>query len=168
MKKPLHQFQLGFRKSIPALVLLFGVILDGSRVFYLLPVTPLLTLSLIYYWSIYRPDLLPPWVIFSLGIFQDIMGCCFIGQSTFLYLCFYGFVLLQRRYLINLSFETVWIIFSLSCLVLIILEWFVVYLIGGYFFNISSSLWTYLFAIFSYPWVYLLLNTLRKNKFFRV
>ncbi len=168
MKKLLYHIRVNFRKSIPTLTLLTAAILDGSRLFYLLPVTPLLSLSFIYYWSIYRPDLLPPWSIFLIGILQDTMGCCFLGESAFLFLCFYGFVLFERRYLINFSFNTEWAVFSLSCIVLMIIEWLVICLLGGEFFDISSSLGSYLFAAFLYPWVYLLINTFRKNRIFRI
>jgi rod shape-determining protein MreD len=28
----------------------------------------------IYYWSIYRPTLLPPWLVFTMGILFDFLG----------------------------------------------------------------------------------------------
>jgi len=156
------------RKGIPVLTLLLGVVIDGMRGCYFLPISPFIVLTLIYYWTIYRPDLLPAWSLFAVGILQDIMGGCFLGQTTFLYLLLYGSVLLQRRYLINYSFNTIWGIFLGCCFSLAIIEWGCACILRGHLFALFPSLGTHCLSGFLYPWIHLELMLLRKNKIFRV
>ena len=50
------------------------------------PVVPLLPLIGVYYWSIYRPDLMPPALAFGLGILNDVIAGIPLGVSSLVYL----------------------------------------------------------------------------------
>ena len=46
------------------------------------PVTPALTVIAIYYWGIYRPDLMPIVATFAIGMFQDIIAGTPLGLTS--------------------------------------------------------------------------------------
>ena len=38
------------------------------------PVVPALALVAVYYWAVHRPSLMPAWVVFLIGLFQDLLS----------------------------------------------------------------------------------------------
>jgi len=86
-------------------------------------VMPMLVLISIYYWAIYRPDLMPLLMIFLLGILQDLIGGGLIGLQAFILIAAFGFVSRQRRFFHGKSFGVVWWGFMLVGLFAAILQW---------------------------------------------
>ncbi|MEE3625624.1 rod shape-determining protein MreD [Nitrospirillum sp. BR 11752] len=76
-------------------------------------VAPPLTLMAIYYWAIYRPDLLKPYMAFGIGVLQDLLGGSPLGMSALVYVLSYWLVLTQRRYFLGNSFWFLWLGFAL-------------------------------------------------------
>ncbi|WP_044562641.1 rod shape-determining protein MreD [Azospirillum sp. B4] len=76
-------------------------------------VAPPLTLMSIYYWAIYRPDLLRPLLAFGVGVLQDLLGGSPLGMSALVYVLAYWLVLTQRRYFLGNSFWFLWLGFAL-------------------------------------------------------
>ena len=62
-------------------------------------IAPALVLMSVYYWAIYRPDLLPLPAVFALGLIQDVLAGTPIGINAFTLLVAYGLVVSQRRFI---------------------------------------------------------------------
>src|ERR1051326_2111912 len=48
--------------------------------------TPAFTLMAAYHWTIYRPDLSPPWVLFGIGLLEDLLTGGPVGVTALLLL----------------------------------------------------------------------------------
>jgi rod shape-determining protein MreD len=75
--------------------------------------TPVFTLMVAYHWTIYRPDLLPPLALFSVGLAEDLLAGSPIGVNALLLLLTRLAVLSYRRYFVNRKFPFVWSGFTL-------------------------------------------------------
>ncbi|MBT4710871.1 MAG: rod shape-determining protein MreD, partial [Alphaproteobacteria bacterium] len=71
-------------------------------------VTPFLSLMAVYYWSIYRPDLLPPAAVFVLGVLQDILTGGPVGLLALVLLLVQALAVSQRRILLGQAFSVEW------------------------------------------------------------
>ena len=84
---------------------------------------PSLILIAVYYWSIYRPTLLPPLIIFCLGIITDFLSGLPTGLSAFLLLGIQWLVSNQRRFLMGQPFGMLWLGFGIVCCIAHFLFW---------------------------------------------
>ncbi|MCB9965517.1 MAG: hypothetical protein H6855_05500 [Rhodospirillales bacterium] len=92
--------------------ILFGLFLADIQIlplFLELNVLSVFTLGAIYYWSIYRPDLLPAWLLFLLGFLKDLLtGLPLTGLSALLFISVQIMVKPQRSFLAGQSFFMIW------------------------------------------------------------
>ncbi len=72
------------------------------------PVTPELTLAAVYFWSIYRPDLLPLVATFAVGIVEDALCGTPLGLTSLTLLFVQGVVVSQRRFFHGKAFLLEW------------------------------------------------------------
>lgn len=70
----------------------------------------------IYYWSVYRPTLLPDWMVFLLGALKDFIVGIPIGFSSLLFVSVNWGVRAQRRFLYGQSFAMLWLGYTLISL----------------------------------------------------
>jgi len=75
--------------------------------------TPAFTLMTVYHWTIYRPDLLPPFALFLVGITQDLLAGVPPGVTALVLLLAYAVVLRHRRHFVNRLFPFVWAGFTM-------------------------------------------------------
>lgn len=74
-----------------------------------LPVYTVFFLPTIYYWAIYRPTIIPPWLLFLFGLLKDLfMAYPYIGLSSAVYIIAYILTKQQRSYLSGQYFIMVW------------------------------------------------------------
>ena len=71
-------------------------------------VAPAVVLISVYHWTVYRPDLLPPIVVFSIGIAQDLLTGGPFGTGPLTLLLVHLVVSSQRRFLLGKAFPIVW------------------------------------------------------------
>ena len=75
--------------------------------------TPAFTLMATYYWTIYRPNLLPaPWLFF-IGTIQDLLSGGLLGVTAVTLLLTRAIVLPYRRYFVDRLFPMIWAGFAL-------------------------------------------------------
>lgn len=75
--------------------------------------TPAFTLMAVYHWTIYRPDLLPPFALFLVGVTQDLLAGVSPGVTALVLLLARAVVLPQRRHFVNRPFPFVWTGFTM-------------------------------------------------------
>lgn len=106
------------RGLLPLMSLILVVLLSAvpTRLPMLDLVAPSLSLIAVYYWTIYRPDLLNGLFILLLGLLQDLLIGTPPGVSSFVLLLAYLMVISQRRFFHGKSFSVVWWGFMLVAL----------------------------------------------------
>ncbi|MEI9931016.1 MAG: rod shape-determining protein MreD [Rhizomicrobium sp.] len=65
--------------------------------------SPLLGLMVIYFWSLVRPDLMPPFWAFAVGVLEDILSGGPPGAWTVAFVATYAFIDRQRDTFAGLS-----------------------------------------------------------------
>lgn len=76
-------------------------------------IVPQLALMAVFHWTVFRPDLVPIWAIFIIGILQDSLSGAPMGLNTMVFLTIYGIVLSQRRFFLGKTFLVEWLGFSI-------------------------------------------------------
>ncbi|MCD6034762.1 MAG: mreD [Rickettsiales bacterium] len=84
---------------------------------------PLVDIIVIYYWTIYRPDMMPHWFVFLLGVLQDIFLGFPIGISAFINLIFWMVLITQRRLFMKEPFVIIWVVFLVFSFGVALLKW---------------------------------------------
>ena len=74
-------------------------------------VVPLVPLMAIYYWAMYRPDLMPVLAVFFVGLLEDVLTGAPLGFNAFLFLATHGIVRSQRRFILGHGFFVIWAVF---------------------------------------------------------
>lgn len=69
---------------------------------------PAFLLMGLYYWAIYRPTLIPPLIVFAIGLITDMVQGVPVGLNAFIFVLVFWIVRNQRRYLMGQSFPVVW------------------------------------------------------------
>lgn len=76
-------------------------------------VAPMLPLMAVYYWSIYRPELMPAPVVFVIGLVQDALTGAPMGAGALVLVLVQGVCVSQRRILVGSSFGVGWLGFAM-------------------------------------------------------
>jgi rod shape-determining protein MreD len=113
--------------------------------------TPAFTLMAAYHWTIYRPDLLPPWVLFGIGLAEDLLTGGPVGVSALLLLLTHAAVLNNRRYFVNRGFTFVWAGFTVLAGAGMLLLWTVHCALDLTILDFRSTLFRTVLTIASFP-----------------
>jgi rod shape-determining protein MreD len=114
-------------------------------------VAPAFTLMAAYHWTIYRPDLLSPLMLFVTGMLQDLLTGELPGVTAFLLLLAYAIVLPHRPHFINRSFPFIWAGFALIAGSVILLSWMLRSLFAGELLDPHSSIFRAVLTISGFP-----------------
>lgn len=74
---------------------------------------PMLPLMAVYYWTTYRPELMPAPVAFAIGLVQDALTGAPMGASALVLVLVQGVCVNQRRLLVGSSFVVGWLGFAM-------------------------------------------------------
>ena len=112
------------RSSAPFVLSLVLVVLSviPTHIPVYMEVAPILPLVAIYHWAIYRPNLLPVFAVFILGLLQDILVGTPVGLYTLVFLTVYGLVTSQRRFFAGKSFVFYWLGFAIISIIHLLFE----------------------------------------------
>ncbi len=79
--------------------------------------------AVLYYWAIYRPSLLPPFVVFVFGLIFDLIIGLPVGLSAFVMLIVRQLVADQRLFLTGQPFTVIWLGFAIVSGVALSVHW---------------------------------------------
>lgn len=145
---------------IPSFSLLISILfLSQTQCFYIFPNFAII---IIYYWTIYRPDLINVILIFFLGLIQDISTGLPIGFYSFEFLILYIITIKQRPFLVSKAFFTNWICFIPIALLIYLLEWVILQTIINKHIEIMPVFFSMLLTITIYPIITRILQSLHK------
>ena len=124
----LHWLDGVARHAAPGAVTLFMVLLGvvPTDIPYFGAVAPALPLTAVYYWVVYRPDLMPRTLVFAAGLLDDVLTATPLGLHALIFLVVLWALLPQRRFLVGLPFPVVWLGFTGIMLAVTIAEWLLV------------------------------------------
>lgn len=114
-------------------------------------VVPLFPLCAVYFWSINRPQALPPVVVFALGLIQDALAGTPLGLHAVMLLLAYGMVTSQRRFFIGKSFGVIWWGFMLVALIAIVVAWLLASVASGSVIRPGPAGFQFLLTLALYP-----------------
>ncbi len=73
---------------------------------------PAVALCCVWFWSVFRPDALPPPIVFLLGLLMDLLGYLPLGVGVFTLLAVHGVALVLGRDLSQRGFASIWFVFA--------------------------------------------------------
>lgn len=116
-----------FRSAVPGLVLTLLVIAGSTRLGLPLigPVLPSFGLMGVFFWSVFRPDLMPYWLAFLIGLLMDILAGGPPGLNALLLLAAQAFCASQRRVLVGRTFPILWAGFALVAIAVGAISWLI-------------------------------------------
>jgi rod shape-determining protein MreD len=120
-------------------------------------VVPLFPLCAVYFWTINRPQALPPAVVFALGLIQDVLSGTSLGLHAVMLLLAYGMVISQRRFFIGKSFGVIWWGFMLVALIAIVTAWLLASIATGAVIRPGPAGFQFLLTLALYPVMALIL-----------
>lgn len=148
-----HRMDLWTRHLLPfgvtLILLMLGLV--PTRVPGYAMIAPVLPLMGVYYWSIYRPDLLPPSAAFSLGLLHDIIAGLPLGVSALVMLMVQSVTASQRRFFLGNTFAVAWWGFALMALGAMTLTWLLVCMLFVHLIPPNTVIFEYLLSISAYP-----------------
>lgn len=80
-------------------------------------------LMAVYYWSIYRPSMMPPWLVFASGLLLDLLSGVPLGLNAVLFMLCRMAVTDQRRFLFGQGFVVIWLGFAFLNAASVLLQW---------------------------------------------
>lgn len=80
-------------------------------------------LMAVYYWSVFRPALMPPWLAFAAGIVLDLLCGLPVGMNAAVFLLTRWSIANQRKFLMAQPFVMTWSIFAAVAAMAALLQW---------------------------------------------
>lgn len=141
------------KAAAPTFLGFLGVIVLALpfRFFEGLAPTPIIPLVVIFFWSIYGPDLLPSVSVFFIGLLQDLLTGGPFGLWAVVYLVTQLIVLSQRSYFIGREQKVVWIGFALVSASGGLILWLVMSLMSGALLPVGALVFQMLATVMIYP-----------------
>ncbi len=125
-------------------------------------VAPLLALAGIYYWTIYRPNLLPPAAVFLCGLVLDLLSGAPLGVAALVFLLPRIVVLPQRRFFVDRLFPFVWGGFTLLAVAAIAFLWLLGSVLTGVMLDMRAAALQWVLTVACFPAIaYLLMRVQR-------
>ncbi len=112
---------------------------------------PALTLTCVYFWSLFRPDAMPPPVVFLIGVLFDLLGYLPLGVGPLTLLTVHGLALRWRHRLISQGFVASWLAFALFASGASALCWILAAVLTFRLLPVAPALFEGLLAVALYP-----------------
>ncbi len=125
-------------------------------------VNPAWALIAIFYWSVYRPTLVPPALCFGAGLAIDLLSGGVVGMNAFIFVIVQMLVRSQRRFLMGQPYMMTWLVFGLMVLSIGVVQWGMQSLVQAQLLSVLPILISALASFFIFPYISLLLNGLHR------
>jgi rod shape-determining protein MreD len=121
----LHRLDERLRALVPLATALLAVMADALPLVHVGPagVTPLATICVAFFWSLYRPDLFGAGTAFATGLAHDALAGLPLGLTSLVLLLVRHVVVAQQRFFVARSFPVIWCCFALLALAALALRW---------------------------------------------
>jgi rod shape-determining protein MreD len=155
-----RQLDARLRLLAPFAIAVLAVLIDVLPLLGFGPwgLTPFSTLCVVYFWSLYRPDLFGTSAAFATGIIYDALAGLPLGLTALIFLLVRQLVVVQRRFFLARSFPVVWSCFLLLAPGVELARWLLACLWWGRLFSLQPVALSLLLTIVLYPLASLLLT----------
>jgi rod shape-determining protein MreD len=155
-----HRLDVVARSISPFFVILLLVLVSlvPLRMAELSPISPALALIGVFFWSVHRPDLMPIWAVFVIGLAQDILTGGVIGPGIIGLLVAHALVVWQHRFFLAASFAVIWCAFMLVAAAALAVTWLLTCIGMMTYVDPASVFFQYLITLAFYPclaWAFL-------------
>lgn len=149
----IEKFDWLWRVLIAHAFVLFLLLVDISNlsISFLFQAKPFFLSMAIYYWAIYRPTLIHPFLIFSYGLIIDLIFSYPLGFHSVLFLVVQYFLKNQRLFFLGQPYLIFWIGFSITLAVMIFVEWLFFSIVSQSSLNFQFLIINYLASVFVFP-----------------
>ena len=113
--------------------------------------TPILLLVIVFFWSVYGPDYMPPLSVFAIGLLQDLLTGGPLGLWPAVYLVTQYIVMSQRAYFLGREQKVVWLGFALASAGAGLILWLVMSLMSGVLLPVGYLLLQLAATVLIYP-----------------
>ncbi len=107
----------------------------------------------IYFWSIHRPTIAPPVLVFILGVLVDIISGTPIGLNAVIFVLLQWAIASQRAFLSAQSFMILWLVFTTINAGILLVQWFILGLVQFDWTSLSHVLTQAIAGMIAYPFV---------------
>ncbi len=147
------RLELKARQLVPFLTTLFMVLATAapSRLPGFSAIAPSLPMVGIFYWTIYRPDLMPAWAALLIGTLMDVIAGTPLGINALILLLIRGIVAAQRRFFLANSFPMAWASFALIAAGAMGGAWLLFALLEGQSSDPQILMWQYVVMMGIFP-----------------
>ena len=135
--------------GLTVVLLIFGIVPLHIPEF--AAMVPWLPLMAVYYWAIFRPELLPAYAVFIIGVLEDILTGLPIGVNALIFLLVYGSIVSQRRFFVGKSFNILWLGFGLVAALAALSNWLIISLWNTTILMPNALFFKFLTTVGSYP-----------------
>ena len=108
-------------------------------------------LACVFFWSLFRPNSMPPAVVFLLGLLANLLGLAPPGVPVVILLATQGLALRWRRTLTRQGFVRVWLVFVLVAAGAALLEWALTCVLTWQLYPAWPGIFEFLLAAGIYP-----------------
>jgi rod shape-determining protein MreD len=149
----LHHLDAQMRALVPAATALLAIMVDALPVPApgLESVASFSTLCVVYFWSLYRPDLFTTMVTFLTGLVYDALVGLPLGVSSLMLLLVRNLMVTQQRFFLARSFPVIWACFLLLAPAALLVRWLLVSLWFGTLFPLPPVIVELLLTLALYP-----------------
>jgi rod shape-determining protein MreD len=141
---------------VTLLLVLFGLV--PLRIADLSAIVPGLALIGVFFWSVHRPDLMPIWAVFLIGLIADILTGGVPGPGIIGLLIAHALVAWQHRFFLSASFAVIWCAFMLVAAVALAITWMLTCIAMTTYIDPDPVFFQYLVTLAVYPclaWAFL-------------
>lgn len=136
---------------ISLLLVMFSVI--PIHIPYYGPIAANIGVMAVFYWVVYRPDLVPPSAAFLIGLWQDMMVGTPLGLNALVLVVVQMALAAQRRFFQGKSFLVVWWAFAMIAFLAAMLGWIFMMALYTVWLTPTPAVFQLLLTIALYPFV---------------
>ena len=125
-------------------------------------VRPSFFLMVIFYWSIFRPTMIPGWMVFCAGIFYDLISGIPVGLNGLLYFLVRISITEQRKVFSGQSFAVVYLGYVAVAVIFFIAQWLLFSLVNWGLVSFYPLFGSLILSIVFFPPVFLMMNLIHK------
>lgn len=156
------EFTVRFSVVYSLIILLWVIDMISLNIAGFQDIKPSFMVMVIFYWSIYRPTLIPSWMAFIMGIILDLVTGMPVGLSACLFVIIQRILIDQRLTFTGQAFLTVFFGYISVSVFFYGAQWLVFGLINSYFVSYELMLGKMIMALIFFPVFYLVIHLTHK------
>lgn len=123
---------------------------------------PAFTLMCLFYWSVFRPSLMPVWLAFVIGLLIDSVAGLPLGLNALIFVIVSRAVQTQRKLFMGQNFMTVYFGFTVIAVAAGMLQWGVFSLVAFHMAPPMPVIGSTVLGLAFFPFAFLLMHAVHK------